>query len=74
MLIRHVTPHPDQGWQVTDSHGQCTAMYGSQQDCLARANVDLHRGGGGELVIHGRDGRVQDRRTIVPEPRRGHDR
>ncbi|MBB5156921.1 hypothetical protein BJ970_004455 [Saccharopolyspora phatthalungensis] len=48
-----------------DSPGHTT----TQEEAVATAHEQLVRDGGGELVIHGTDGKVRDKRTVPP----GHD-
>lgn len=67
---RYVTPHPDGGWQVTgpvSDHASARAQ--TQAEAIERAREIVHNGGGGEVVIHGRDGCVRDSDTIAS----GHD-
>ena len=64
---RHVTPHPDGGWQVTAPDGdRASARTPTQADAIERAREIVHNSGGGEVVIHGRDGRIRDSDTIAP--------
>ncbi|WP_184727961.1 DUF2188 domain-containing protein [Saccharopolyspora phatthalungensis] len=70
MATRHVAPHPDGGWQVTDPVGHDSPGHTTtQEEAVATAHEQLVRDGGGELVIHGTDGKVRDKRTVPP----GHD-
>lgn len=64
---RHVTPHPDGGWQVTrPGADRAIARTDTQAEGIDRARALLGNDGGGELVIHGRDGRIRDSDTIWP--------
>jgi hypothetical protein len=38
----------------------------TQQQAIDRARTIVHNTGGGEVVIHGRDGKVRDSDTIAP--------
>jgi hypothetical protein len=44
-------------------------LHRTQSDAILRATEIVRRAGGGETVIHGRDGRIRDSDTIAP----GHD-
>jgi hypothetical protein len=64
----HVVPNPRGGWDVVvpgaahrDSHHR------TQRDAERRAKELLRRKGGGEAVIHGRDGRVREADTVAPQ-------
>ncbi|MGW5649512.1 DUF2188 domain-containing protein [Saccharopolyspora sp. NPDC003752] len=59
MATRHVAPHPDGGWQVTDPVGRDSPTRTTTQDeAVSTAHEQLLvRDGGGELVIHGFLGR-----------------
>lgn len=67
---RHVVPNPDGGWDVKKpGASRASAHTETQADAIARARDIVHRAGGGEVRIHGRDGRIRDSDTIPP----GHD-
>lgn len=67
---RHVVPNPDGGWDVKKpGASRASAHTETQADAIARARDIVHRTGGGEVRIHGRDGRIRDSDTIPP----GHD-
>ena len=64
---RHVVPDPDGGWNVTAPNGgRASAHTSTQADAQARARQIVHNLGGGEVVTHGRDGRIRDSDTIAP--------
>lgn len=64
---RHVTPHPDGGWQVLRPDAtRAIARTKTQADGIDRARELLRNDGGGELVIHRPDGRIRDSDTIPP--------
>jgi len=66
---RHVIPsqRPGEGWQVTEaSTGEPEYHAANQADAVDRACAELARNGGGEVVIHGIRGLVQDKRTVRP--------
>ena len=64
---RHVTPHPDGGWQVTNlDSDRASARTDTQAEAIDRAREIVGNSGGGEVVIHGRDGQIRDSDTIAP--------
>lgn len=64
---RHVTPHPEGGWQVTrPGASRAIVRTDTQAEGIDRARALLRNDSGGELVIHGRDGRIRDADTIPP--------
>lgn len=67
---RHVTPDPEGGWNV-DKPGasRASSHHGTQQEAIDRARTILENSGGGELIIHNRQGEIRDSDTIPP----GHD-
>ena len=67
---RHVVPNPEGGWDVVaPNSGRASSHHGTQAEAIARAREIVHNTGGGELVIHGTDGRIRDSDTVPP----GHD-
>ena len=64
---RHVTPHPEGGWQITrPGAARAIARMATQAQGINRARELLRNDGGGELVIHRLDGRIRDSDTISP--------
>jgi hypothetical protein len=67
---RHVVPNPDGGWDVKEPHNPDPASHHrTQADAEAAAKHDVGRQGGGEVIIHDRQGRIRDKDTAPP----GHD-
>lgn len=70
---RHVVPNGGKGWKVTG--GSRKRSYPTQADAIGAARRDIKRRGGGEMNIHGRDGRIRDKDTIPtgsdPHPPKG---
>ena len=67
---RHVVPNPDGGWDVkAPGADRASAHKDTQGEAIDRAREIVGNSGGGEIVIHGRDGRVRDSDTVAP----GHD-
>ncbi len=64
---RHVVPNPAGGWDVkrpgSDHAGAHTR---TQTEAVTRAREIVHNAGGGEVRIHGRDGRIRDSDTVAP--------
>jgi hypothetical protein len=66
MAIRHVTPR-EGGWQIIDPAGHDGPEQTiTQSEAVSVAQTELENAGGGELVIHGTDGHIHDKRTIPP--------
>jgi hypothetical protein len=67
---RHVVPDPNGGWRVVAPHAErASAHADTQAEAYSRAREIVHNAGGGEVVIHGRDGQIRNSNTIPP----GHD-
>ena len=64
---RHVLPNDNGGWDVKAPGGQRASAHADTQRAAQDRARDLVRNtGGGEVVTHGRDGRVRDSDTIAP--------
>jgi len=64
---RHVVPNSVGGWSVEAPNSRrASARRTTQADAIDRAREILENGGGGELVIHGRDGQIRDSDTVAP--------
>jgi hypothetical protein len=64
---RHVTPHPDGGWQVTKpGSSRPSARVPTQTEGIDRAREIVGNSGGGEVVIHRPDGTIRDSDTVAP--------
>jgi hypothetical protein len=67
---RHVVRNPDGGWDVkAPGAARASAHVETHAQGIDRAREIVHNSGGGEVVIHGRDGHIRDSDTIAP----GHD-
>ena len=67
---RHVVPNPNGGWDVKAPGAQrASAHRDTQREAESRAKEIVQNLGGGEVRIHGRDGRIRDSDTVAP----GHD-
>ena len=64
---RHVVPNPEGGWYVTGPGlSRASAHRDTQAAAQDRAREIVGNLGGGEAIIHGRDGRVRDSDTVAP--------
>lgn len=64
---RHVNPSPEGGWDVNKPGAdRSSGHFDTQAEAIQRAREILDRSGGGELTIHGRDGRIRDSDTVPP--------
>ena len=64
---RHVVKNPDGGWDVQKEDGKrASAHADTQAAAAARAKEIVHNAGGGEVVIHGRDGKIVNKNTVAP--------
>ncbi len=68
---RHVLPNASGGWDVKAPNGsRASSHHDTQADAINAARTIVKNQGGGELVVHGQDGRIRAKDTIAP----GHDR
>ncbi|SDO16094.1 DUF2188 domain-containing protein [Geodermatophilus sp. DSM 45219] len=64
---RHVVPSPKGGWDVKKPGSTRAAGHeATQSAAISKARAQVHKAGGGEVRIHGRDGRIRDSDTIAP--------
>jgi hypothetical protein len=64
---RHVVPNPSGGWDVLQGNAERRSAHaGTQSEAVDRARRIVRNLGGGEVVTHGRDGRIRDADTISP--------
>jgi hypothetical protein len=64
---RDVIPSGDGGWKVTKpGAARASATAPTQKAAIDRARSIVHNEGGGEVRIHGRDGRIRDSDTVAP--------
>jgi hemerythrin superfamily protein len=68
--VFHVAPAPDGGWRAEkEGSSRALARGDSKQEVVQRAR-NTARSQKGRLIIHKRDGRIQEERTYGPDPRR----
>ena len=64
---RHVVPNRGGGWDVVaPGADRASAHRDTQAEAIARAREIVANGGGGEIVIHSRDGQIRDSDTVAP--------
>lgn len=64
---RHVVPNPDGGWDVrAPGASRASSHHETQAEAIDRGREIVGNAGGGELRIHGRDGKIRDSDTIPP--------
>lgn len=64
---RHVVRNPEGCWHVVKpGTDQGKPAPRRQREAIDRAREIVHNSGGGEVVIHGRDGRTRDSDTVAP--------
>ncbi|MGH2756783.1 MAG: DUF2188 domain-containing protein, partial [Actinomycetota bacterium] len=64
---RHVVKSPEGGWDVKAPGAERPSAHEKTQADAERRAKDIVAGaGGGEVVIHGRDGRIRDKDTVAP--------
>jgi hypothetical protein len=62
-----VVPNPAGGWDVVKPNGdRASGHFDTQQAAMDRGREIVGNSGGGELVIHGTDGRIRDSDTVSP--------
>lgn len=64
---RHVAPTEDGQWAVRDEGSErASGLFSTQKEAQDRAREILGNSGGGELITHGLDGKIQDSQTVPP--------
>ena len=62
---RHVVPSERGGWNVQKPGAdRASSHHSTQREAEQRATEIVRKTGGGEVVIHGRDGRIRDSDTV----------
>ena len=62
---RHVVPGSGGGWDVTKpGSSRASAHTDTQAQAVDRARDIVTNAGGGEVIIHGRDGQIRDSDTV----------
>jgi hypothetical protein len=60
-----VVPGEGDHWRVISGRAGVTKVYGTQREAIDGARDLIYKSGGGEVAIHGRDGRIQARDTVA---------
>ena len=64
---RHVVPSPEGGWDIKKpGASRSSAHEGTQAAAIRRAKEIVRNQGGGEVRVHGRDGKIRDSDTVPP--------
>ncbi len=64
---RHVVPDGNGNWKVVKPGAKrASDILPTQRDAEKRAKTIVSNEGGGEVRIHGRDGRIRDSDTVAP--------
>lgn len=63
----HVTRNPSGGWDSkAEGASRASSHHRTQAEAEAAAKTYAGNAGGGEVRIHGRDGRIRDSDTVPP--------
>ncbi len=66
-VTRHVVRQDDGRWAVKAPNAKkASSVSQTQREAIAKARETVKNQGGGEVRIHGRDGRIRDSDTIKP--------
>lgn len=57
-------PNADGGWDVTGGGSRASAHTDTQAEAISRAREIVGNAGGGEVTIHGRDGKIREKDTV----------
>jgi hypothetical protein len=64
---RHVVQNGDGGWDVKKpGASRASAHTDTQKEAIDRAKEIVGNAGGGEVRIHGRDGKIRNSDTVKP--------
>jgi hypothetical protein len=65
---RHVVPNKDRrGWDVVKPGSKrASSNHPTQGNAITKAKQTLSNAGGGEVRIHGRNGKIRDSDTVSP--------
>lgn len=67
MANYHVSKHPSGGWQYKrEGASKAAGIVRTQSEAEKLAKQSTANSGGGEVKIHGRDGKIRDSDTIPP--------
>ena len=64
---RHVVKRSDGVWaNMVEGRKRATSLHNTQADAIRSARSALRNAGGGELIVHGADGKVRQKDTVPP--------
>lgn len=67
MANYHVSKHPESGWQAKkEGAGKASGIFNTQKEAEKAAKEFSSNSGGGEVRIHGLDGKIRDSDTVKP--------
>ncbi|MEK7555201.1 MAG: DUF2188 domain-containing protein [Patescibacteria group bacterium] len=67
MANYHVSKRPDGGWQAKkEGVNKAGGIFSTQHEAEKAAKEFSANSGGGEIRIHGLDGKIRDSDTVVP--------
>lgn len=61
---RHVVPRGDKWANVKAGADRATGLHDTQAEAIKSARQGLRKSGGGELNIHGTDGKIRKKDTV----------
>ncbi|HBY2626828.1 UNVERIFIED_CONTAM: hypothetical protein C3P01_05145 [Clostridioides difficile] len=65
---QHVVPNPNGGWNIKgEGNSKATKTTSTKQEAINIAR-DISRNQGSELVIHGKDGKIQSKDSHGKDP------
>jgi hypothetical protein len=68
-LVLHVTPHDDGKWEVEQEGGGVQSTFEDKDHAVAEATNQAKSAASGQIIVHGRDGKIQFERTYGQDPR-----
>lgn len=63
---RNVVHNPKGGWDVKGGGSRSSGHFDTQKQAIDKANKIVDNLGGGEVTVHGRDGKIRDSDTRAP--------
>ena len=64
---RMVSPRPDGKWaNKRNDAKRASSLHPTQKEAWDSARADLHRQGGGELIVQSQNGKIRSKDTIPP--------
>ena len=67
MADYHVLPREDGQWEAREAGATSGSIHASQAEAERAAKEQAENTGGGEVSVHGRDGRIRDKSTIAKD-------